>query len=102
MEKTNKLAHEIAKVFEKDLEDVFQKEIADKDYLNHEDFNNSLDRAEAILEAAAETAKKMLAVSIAKHRKDKHGEDTEAEIDKYAEDLEPEQLEVSLQAWWQA
>jgi hypothetical protein len=97
-----KASHELGKIFEEELERVLAKEVAEKDYLPHEDFNNSLDRSEAIMEAATEVCKKILAVSIAKHRKDKHNEDTDHEIAKYSEGLEPEQLEITTQAWWQA
>ncbi|MCK5603487.1 hypothetical protein KAR91_16500 [Candidatus Pacearchaeota archaeon] len=97
-----KESHELSKIFEEELNRVLAKEIAEKDYLPHEDFNNSLDRSEAIIEAATEVCKKILAVSIAKHRKDKHNEDTGHEIEKYSKDLEPEQLEITNYAWWQA
>lgn len=70
----------MAELFEAGLREVLEREISEPGYLAQEDFGNCTERADAIIADASEKATQYLALAIAHHRKDKHGEDTSSEI----------------------
>ena len=78
----------------------FQAEITDPEYLAHKDFDNCTGRANAFAEKATRRAVKVLALAIAKHRADKHGEDVSLEMSALTAELAPEDVAVSLRSWW--
>ena len=99
-----KLSHELAKIFEAEIEKVIEKEINDPDYLPQSDFADSktpcTDRADRMILDALPAIVNTLGVAIAKHRKEQHGEDTSIEMEALSLDLTDEQQEVGVMAWW--
>lgn len=95
-----KLSYELGKIFEQEFTKVIQKEIDDPNYLPQEDFENCMDRAKAMLADAMPSIEKVLAGAIATHRIEHHKEPREEELKVYQENLEPEQLQVTVQGWW--
>ncbi len=99
-----KLPHELGKIFEEKMEKVIQREIDDPDYLPQSDFADSktpcTDRADHMILDAIPAVVNTLALCIAEHRKEHHGEDTTAEAEKLKEELTEEQLEVGTRSFW--
>jgi hypothetical protein len=95
-----KLSHELGKIFEKEMQAVIDAEINDPEYLPQEDFETCRQRAQAMVEIAAEVVVKTLALAIANHREAKHKEDHKSEIESVSIGLTSEQLEVGTRAWW--
>ena len=74
-----KLSKKLAEIFEEEFETVFQKEKADKDYLSQDQFLSCKSRAQEAIDVATEKVVNALALSIAVHREEEHGEDTAQE-----------------------
>ncbi len=96
-----KLSHELAKIFEEQMDIVIQREIDEPDYLPQSDFDSCEDRAVAMVQDAAYRVIKVLGISIAKHRKEHHNEDTDDEIKSLSVGVPDEQVSVALMGWWQ-
>lgn len=96
-----KLNEVLAKAFSEELEKVGKKEIDEKDYLPQEDFESCMERAQAMIFDALPRVENMLALAIAIHRHDAHGEDTVEEVKITSEALAVEDVEaVSANIWW--
>lgn len=74
------LIDHLVETFREDLTEVFKKESLEKDFLPQEEFESCLRRAEAGIDIATTRAKRILGMSIAKHRSKGHGDDTSEEI----------------------
>lgn len=93
-----KLSKALADKFEKNFEEVFEKEKAEKDFLKQEDFTSCEDRARAGVMAAIEPIIKDLGYSIALHREAEHGDNTtEEQASLLSAGADPE---VSARSWW--
>ena len=95
-----KLSHELAKIFEAEMDAVIQKEIDEPDYLPQSDFETCEERAAAMVKDACVAVIKTVAISIGKHRESEHDEDHEAELKVLAEEVTKEQLQVGVMGWW--
>ena len=75
-----KLSKVIAKRFEDKLEEYFQKEKIDKDFLSAEQYNSCLERAMAWIQMSFDETKDSMATDaaypMAVHREKDHGEET--------------------------
>jgi hypothetical protein len=94
------LCAELATRFEEDLKALMNKEVAEMEFLNQKDFKKCEDRADKFLKLATKRVSKILALGIAKHREDKHGEDTLEEQASLMAGLEPDDVEVGVMGWW--
>lgn len=99
-----KLSHELAKIFEEEIEKVIEKEINDPDYLPQSDFEGSktpcTDRADRMILDALPAIVNTLGLAVAKHRKEHHDENTTAEMETLSVDLTDEHQQVGLMGWW--
>ena len=94
------LAKELAMRFEEDLKALMEKETAEPEYFNQKDFKKCEDRADKAIKLVTKRSSKILALAIAKHREDKHGENTLDEQASLMNSLAPADVEVGIQAWW--
>lgn len=92
------LQNELSKMFKEDLKAVFKKEQGDKKYLPQKDFDCCYDRAEAGIKAACERVTRTLAMAIAKHREEEHGDDTAAEQESLTAEMGSYENKVSTQS----
>lgn len=95
-----KLSHELAKIFEREIEIVINKEIAEPDFLKSEEFKTSEDRARAGVGIAMEAVVKALALADATHREVKHDENTMDEQATLMASMADADVEVSVRGWW--
>lgn len=95
-----KLSHELAKIFEREFDIVFEKEKADKDFLKQEDFSSCRERAEAGIKIAIGSAINTLGLTIAIHEEKEHGLDTLDEQAKLMTEMIPDDIEVGTREFW--
>ena len=96
-----KLSHELGKIFESEIQAIFEKEQNNPAYLPQELYPDAESRAEAILIAAIDNTKKVLALAIATHRIEEHDDKKfQDESDNLKNELSPEEIEVGTRGWW--
>jgi len=95
-----KLSHELAKIFETEIEKVIEKEINEPDFMPQKVFNSCKERSAGMLQVAMLPVINTFALAIAKHRKEKHGEDMSKEMEALSLDLTDEQQEIGIMGWW--
>ena len=96
-----KLSHELAKIFEKEMDAVIDREINEPAFLAQEAFPDCESRAAAMLVAiVTSNVAKTLALAICSHRVEKHGEDHSGEITRLKSQLSPDEIKVGDRGWW--
>ncbi len=91
-----KVAHEAAKIFERELNIVIEKEIAEVDFLNSKDFKTSKERAAAGVKIATEAVINFLALIDATHQEKNHEKDIVVEKTELMSVMSAEDAGVSL------
>ncbi len=99
-DKDMKLSHELAKIFEKEMDAVIQQEIEDPDYQPQHDYPNCESRAAAMVSIATIKVVKTLGLAICSHRAEKHDEDHIEEIKRLKPQLSADEIEVGTDGWW--
>ena len=95
-----KLSHELAKIFEKEMDAVIEQEIDEPAFLAQEAFADCESRAMIMMAIATRKVVKTLGLAICSHREEKHGEDHSEEIESLKEHLSVDEREVGTDAWW--
>jgi hypothetical protein len=95
-----KLSKELGRIVEEEFQSVYDREIGDDGFLNQEDFEDCKARAKAMLESSFQRVENVLALAIAKHRKEYHNEDRDADIKALSDMMPPEDVSVGLRGWW--
>ncbi len=96
------LSEKVGSKFVNKLEELFQKEKVDKDFLSQENYNSCFERAMDWIQMAFDDTKKEMATDaalpIAVHREDDHKDNT---IDEQANLLEAgADPEMGAKSWW--
>ena len=95
-----KLSHELAKIFEKEMDAVIQQEIDEPAFLAQEAFADCESRATVMMAIATRQVVKTLALSICSHRVEKHDEGHSREIARLKPQLSKDEIEVGTYGWW--
>ena len=95
-----KLSHELAKIFEKEMDELIQTEIDNSGFMPQEIFENCEIRAAAGIAIAIEKVKKIFALSICSHREMEHAENRDEEIDILKTTLTSEEVEIGTRGFW--
>ncbi len=74
-----KLSHELAKMFEEELEKTLSKEQEKKEYLPQEAFENCESRSLSLLHGAFKRVANTMTLAIIEHRETEHEEDYKTE-----------------------
>lgn len=93
-----KLSKKLAEKFEVEFQKVFDKEKAEKDFLNQDGFESCRDRAEAGILLAVKSVIDDLGFCISVHREAEHGDDTlNEQASLLSTGADPE---MGTEAWW--
>jgi len=95
------LAQEFGRLCEREFRKVLDMERDVPEYMRQEDFETCEERAVAMISEALKVPTKVVTMTFAKHRMgEKHNEDRQAELDKAADGLDPEDASIGLMSFW--
>lgn len=95
-----RLSDELARVFGEEIQALIEKETADPSFMPQEDYPSCRARAEAGIALAVQRSARILALAIAKHRKESHGEERSSEMDELVSQMTPEDASIGVTSWW--
>lgn len=95
-----RLSVELGRIFTEEIQKVFDREIAEADFMPQGDYDSCLERAQDMVAVANSRATGVLGIAIAKHREKDHGEDRSAERDSLVKEVTQEDASIGLMSWW--
>ena len=95
-----RLSDELARVFGEEMQALVEKELKDPGFMPQEDYPTCRARADAGIALAVRRPARILALAIAKHRKENHGEERSVEMEELVSQMTPEDASIGLTSWW--
>lgn len=95
-----RLSDELARIFGEEMQALVEKEGANPSFMPQEDYPSCQARADAGIALAVQRPAKILALAIAKHRKESHGEERSAEMEELVNQMTQEDASIGVTSWW--
>ena len=91
-----KLSEVLAEVFEKEMEELIQREANEPGFLPQEHFKTCRERAEVGVFMATRNVVDVMTAAIVKHRQETHGEDRSEEL----KAIDASSIALAESNWW--